>query len=144
MPSERYIYDYPRPMVTVDAVVFAGGRTAPQVALIQRLNEPFAGRWALPGGFVDMEESFETAVARELAEETGLRGVFLKQFHAFGDVGRDPRGRNITVAYVGWLPAPVSLCAGDDAGAAAWFPVQALPPLAFDHERIITRALENS
>lgn len=142
MASGRYTYAYPRPMVTVDAVVFAGDTAAPQVALIRRKNEPFAGCWALPGGFVDMEEPLETAAARELAEETGLRDVPLKQFFTFGDVGRDPRGRNIAVAYLGRLPAPVPMRAGDDAGEAAWFSVQALPRLAFDHDRIITLALK--
>ncbi len=137
-----YVYDYPRPMVTVDAVVFSGDGTDRHVALIRRRNEPFAGCWALPGGFVDMDESLETAAARELAEETGLRNVPLRQFHAFGDPGRDPRGRNICVAYVGTLDGQAPLHAADDATEAAWFPVTALPPLAFDHGNIMDMALK--
>ena len=137
-----YVYEYPRPMVTVDAVVFCGDGADRLVALIRRRNEPFAGCWALPGGFVDMDESLETAAARELAEETGLRNVALRQFHAFGDPGRDPRGRNICVAYTGTLCEAVPLHAADDASEAAWFPVAALPPLAFDHDKIIALAFE--
>ncbi len=142
MSPGPYTYAYPRPMVTVDAVVLAGETDAPHVLLIRRGNEPFAGCWALPGGFVDMEESLETAAARELEEETGLRGVALFQLHAFGDVGRDPRGRNITVVYRGALPKPAPVRPGDDAAEAAWFPARALPPMAFDHDRIIAMALE--
>ncbi len=141
MPPDPYTYAYPRPMVTVDAVVLASGTAAPQVLLIRRKNAPFAGFWALPGGFVDMEESLETAAARELEEETGLRGVSLSQLHTFGDVGRDPRGRNITVVYCGQLAEPSPVRAGDDAAEAAWFPARALPPMAFDHDRIVAMAL---
>ncbi len=137
-----YVYEYPRPMVTVDAVVFSGDGDDRRIALIRRRNEPFAGCWALPGGFVDMDESLETAAARELAEETGLRNVALRQLHAFGEPARDPRGRNICVAYTGALSEPVPLRAADDASEAAWFSVTALPPLAFDHDKIIAMALE--
>ncbi len=135
-----YTYEYPRPMVTVDAVVFCGSVTTRQVALIRRLNDPYAGCWALPGGFVDMDESLETAAARELREETGLDCATLQQFHTFGNPGRDPRGRNICVAYVGVLPEEVPLQAADDAAEAAWFPINALPPLAFDHDKIVAMA----
>lgn len=137
-----YVYEYPRPMVTVDAVVFCGNAADRQIALIQRRNDPFAGCWALPGGFVDMDESLEAAVARELAEETGLRDIPLHQFHTFGDPGRDPRGRNICVAYAGVIPDAAALDASDDAAAAAWFPLTALPALAFDHGRIVAMALD--
>lgn len=142
MVAESYVYAYPRPMVTVDAVVFCGDGANRRVALIRRRNEPFAGRWALPGGFVDMDESLEHAVARELAEETGLRGIALRQLHAFGDPGRDPRGRNICVTYVGETDTAAPLRAADDAAEAAWHPVDALPPLAFDHGNIVAMALE--
>jgi 8-oxo-dGTP diphosphatase len=135
-----YTYEYPRPMVTVDAVVFCHNGAARQVALIRRRNDPYAGCWALPGGFVDIDESLEAAVARELREETGLDCDTLRQFHAFGNPGRDPRGRNICVAYVGVLPEEVPLQAADDAAEAAWFPVDALPPLAFDHDKIVAMA----
>ena len=129
-------------MVTVDAVVFSGNGSLRQLVLIRRGNDPYAGCWALPGGFVDMDESLEAAAARELEEETGLCTVALRQFHAFGAPGRDPRGRNICVAYVGLLPEAMPLCAADDAVEAAWFPVDALPPLAFDHDKIVAMALK--
>jgi len=135
-------YEYPRPMVTVDALVFRKPEDQLEVLLIQRKHEPFAGLWALPGGFVDMEETLDAAVARELAEETGLKGVALEQFYTFGDPGRDPRGRSITVVYRGRLygDGPI-LQADDDATAAAWFPVDQLPAMAFDHATIVTRGI---
>lgn len=130
-------------MVTVDAVVFCGSGADRQVALIRRRNEPYAGCWALPGGFVDMEETLEAAAVRELQEETGLDCAgCLRQFHAFGNPGRDPRGRNICIAYVTVISEAVPLCAADDAAEAAWLPVDALPSLAFDHGDIIALALE--
>ncbi len=89
----KYVYDWPRPMVTVDAAVFTFSGDKAKVLLINRGNEPFKGKWALPGGFVDMDEELEGAVVRELAEETGLVGVRLEQMRTFGTVGRDPRGR---------------------------------------------------
>lgn len=131
------MYDYPRPMVTVDAVVFSGQDRDRQVALIRRKNNPFAGSWALPGGFLDMEETLDAAAARELEEETGLAGILLTQFYTFGDPGRDPRGRSISVAFYGFIPLPTPLRAADDAAEAAWFPVSDLPPVAFDHDKII-------
>ena len=129
-------------MVTVDAVVFCNSGTTWQVALIRRRNNPFAGHWALPGGFVDMDETLEAAVARELREETGLVCNGLRQFHAFGNPGRDPRGRNICVAYVDVIAEPALLQAADDAAEAAWFPMNALPTTAFDHGEIIAMAFE--
>lgn len=138
----QYVYPYPRPMVTVDAVVFTMRDERREVLLIERKNAPFAGKWALPGGFVEMSETLEAAAARELEEETGLSGVPLRQFGVFGDPGRDPRGRSIAVAFLGeadWRR--VQPRAADDATAAQWFPVDALPPLAFDHTRIVEYAL---
>lgn len=135
-----YMYKYPRPMVTVDAVIFAGTGKDRCIALIRRRHDPFADCWALPGGFVDMDEPLEAAAARELREETGLEGIGLTQFHTFGDPGRDPRGRSISVAYYGFLPAPAPLRAADDAADARWFPEEDLPPLAFDHDRIVALA----
>ncbi|HOD95630.1 MAG TPA: NUDIX hydrolase [Candidatus Hydrogenedentes bacterium] len=136
-----FSYDYPRPMVTVDAVVFADGSGEKHVALVRRKNEPYKGSWALPGGFVEMDESLDKAVMRELQEETGLRNVPLTQLHCFGDPGRDPRGRTISVVFAGELLSKEALCANDDAAAAEWFPVNALPPLAFDHAAILAFAL---
>lgn len=135
-----YTYKFPRPMVTVDAVIFAGTGMERAVALIRRKHDPFEGCWALPGGFVDMDEALETAAARELREETGLEDIALTQLYTFGDPGRDPRGRSISVAYYGSIAAPAPLCAADDAAEARWFPVEDLPPLAFDHDRIVSRA----
>lgn len=140
--TDAYTYEYPRPMVTVDAVVLAVSSGRLDVLLIKRKHEPFKGRWALPGGFIEMEEPLETAVRRELFEETGLSRVPLEELGVFGDPGRDPRGRTISVAYVAVLDGPVPQPrAGDDAGRAQWFPVANLPELAFDHKEIITRAL---
>jgi len=141
----KYIYDWPRPMVTVDAVVFSlsGGRT--QVLLINRGREPFKGKWAVPGGFVEMDEELEDAVARELAEETGLTGVHLEQMHTFGTCGRDPRGRQISIAFTGLATEEQQsmIKAGDDAAKAKWFDIKTVPEdLAFDHDEIIKCAIE--
>jgi len=128
-------------MVTVDALVFAGTKPDLHALLIQRGNEPFKGQWALPGGFVDMDETLYDAVVRELNEETGLDIVDLKQLHTFGNPGRDPRGRNITTVFITHIPAPVEPKAGDDAAKAQWFSVAELPPLAFDHDDVIAMGL---
>ena len=134
--------EYPRPMVTVDVVIFTLRENDLQVLLVRRRNPPFAGMWAIPGGFVDIDEPLEAAASRELEEETGVRGVYLEQFHTFGDPGRDPRGRTITVAYLALVRADeVQPRAGDDAAEARWWSVSDLPPLAFDHDRILARAL---
>lgn len=135
---------YPRLMVTVDVVIFTLRENDLQVLLVRRRNPPFAGMWAIPGGFVDIDEPLETAASRELEEETGVQGVYLEQFHTFGDPGRDPRGRIITVAYLALVRADeVQPRAGDDASEARWWSVSALPPLAFDHDRILACALEH-
>lgn len=139
----RYKYDYPRPAVTVDAVVFGLDERALQVLLIERDLAPFIGCWALPGGFVKMDESLEEAVRRELLEETGLQDVFLEQLFSFGDPGRDPRGRVISVGYYGLVNIrDHRVRAATDARNAAWYPVSRRPELAFDHDRIIQTALE--
>lgn len=140
--KKQYLYDYPRPMVTVDAVVFTERAGERALLLIQRKHDPYAGCWALPGGFVEIEESLESAVHRELEEETGLHGAHLEQLRAFGAPDRDPRGRSISIAYSGkvdWRAhAPRG---GDDAADARWFPLNALPPLAFDHRDIVEYAV---
>lgn len=138
----KYTYDYPRPMVTVDTVAFAGPPDNPEVLLIRRARPPYERCWALPGGFIDMDEPLEAAARRELLEETGLEVGTLSQVGAFGDPGRDPRGRTISVVYWTRLERPVPVTGDDDAREAAWFPVSALPVLAFDHEVIIQEALK--
>ncbi len=139
-----FTYSYPRPMVTVDAVVFRGGDNGLEVLLIERRNDPFSGSWALPGGFLELDEELEAGALRELKEETGISNISLEQFHTFGDVGRDPRGRSITVAFVGMLntdkPEPVPV-GGDDAADARWFRITDMPVMAFDHGKIIDKAL---
>jgi len=130
-------------MVTVDAVVFLLSEGKAKVLLIKRKKEPFKGRWVFPGGFVEMDEELEDAVSRELAEETGLTGVKLEQMHTFGTCGRDPRGRQISIAFTGAVqPEQESLRAGDDAAEAAWFDIDKLPEMAFDHNEMAKMAIE--
>jgi 8-oxo-dGTP diphosphatase len=137
-------YKHPRPAVTVDCVVFGfdddGGDL--KVLLIQRDAEPFEGKWALPGGFVRLDETLDEAAARELKEETGLSGFFLEQLYTFGAIDRDPRERVISVAYYA-LVALVGreLKATTDARSAAWFSIADVPSLAFDHEEILDAAV---
>ena len=141
----KYIYDWPRPMVTVDAVIFSLSGEKTQVLLINRGQEPYKGKWAVPGGFVEMDEELEDAVARELAEETGLTGVHLEQMRTFGKCGRDPRGRQISIAFTGLATEEQQsmIKAGDDAAKAQWFDIEKLPPdLAFDHSEVIAFAIE--
>jgi len=134
---------WPRPKVTTDAVVFAVGGDGLEVLLIERKHAPFEGAWALPGGHVDEGESLEACVLRELAEETGVSEIELAQFRAFGDPGRDPRGWYITVAFAALVDKErIQLAAASDARAAGWHPVFALPPLAFDHAKIIAYAVD--
>jgi 8-oxo-dGTP diphosphatase len=137
-----FTYEYPRPALTVDCVVFGFGGAGLQALLIRRGVEPFTGAWALPGGFVLMDEDLEVAARRELAEETGLKGVFLEQLKTFGEPGRDPRGRVVSVAYYALVRPDQHPAKGDtDASEAAWFPADGLPELAFDHAEILGEAL---
>ncbi len=135
-----YTYDYPRPMVTVDVLVVAPGPEGIEILLIRRGNDPFKGAWALPGGFLDLDEELEEAARRELREETGLSVSTLREIGVFGAIGRDPRGRTITAAYLAFLDERPAPRAGDDAVEAAWFPLDTQRKLAFDHEEIIKRA----
>ncbi|MBL8793842.1 MAG: NUDIX hydrolase [Planctomycetia bacterium] len=136
-------YSYPRPALAVDAVVFGLDDAELKVLLIRRDLEPFRNRWALPGGFVRVEESLEQAVRRELQEETGIGQVFLEQLYTFGDVGRDPRERVVAVAYYALCKlSDHSIKAATDARDAAWFAVSEARHLAFDHDRILNVALE--
>lgn len=136
-----FCYDYPRPAVTVDIVVFSGD--APDVLLIRRKQPPFEKHWALPGGFIEMEESLETSALRELEEETGVTDVMLTEVGVFGAPSRDPRGRVITIAYTTVVDrSELNIEAGSDASETAWFLSTDLPKLAFDHREIIRKALE--
>jgi 8-oxo-dGTP diphosphatase len=138
-----FAYQYPHPAVTADIVVFGLADDELTVLLIQRDGEPFAGSWALPGGFVKMDESLDEAAFRELEEETGVRDLYLEQLYTYGAPDRDPRERVITVAYlaiVNLFEHPVR--AASDARNAAWFALDELPGLAFDHAEILSRAIE--
>ncbi len=132
--------------LTVDAVVFGQGRDGKtSLLLIQRKNDPFKGKWALPGGFVEKDEDLETAAKRELQEETGLKVGKVEQLGTFGRPGRDPRGRMVSVAYLAHVDLEqAKITAGDDAGDAQWFAIDALPELAFDHKEIIELAIKQN
>jgi 8-oxo-dGTP diphosphatase len=128
--------------LTVDLVVLTIRDGALHVLLIRRGIEPFKGRWALPGGFILKGESLEKAARRELEEETGVREVYLEQLYTFGEPGRDPRGRVVTVAYYALIASDVEVEGGSDAAAAQWYPVRKVPSLAFDHRQILDYAIE--
>ena len=137
-----YMYDYPRPAVTTDAVIFANRGDEQYVLLIKRGRPPYEGLWALPGGFLDIDEELLNGVNRELEEETGLTGIELKQLKAYGGVNRDPRHRTISVVFYGITNKLHEVKGMDDADEAKWISVNHLPPLAFDHEKIILDAIE--
>lgn len=138
-----YTYDHPHYAVTADVVVFTIREGALQVLLIRRGAAPFKGRWALPGGFLRPDEDLEACARRELEEETGLSGFYLEQLYSFGALRRDPRERVITVAWFALVRSgAVTVRAASDAAGAAWASVDALPPLAFDHDGIIAMARE--
>ena len=136
-----YTYKYPRAAVTADCVVMTK-EDVPRVLLIGRGFDPFKGCWAFPGGFMNMDETTEQCAIRELEEETGLKLNDLYQIGAYSKVDRDPRGRTITVAYLAIIDAYAEVRGQDDAAKAQWFPIDALPPLAFDHEDIMRDALK--
>jgi 8-oxo-dGTP diphosphatase len=134
----KYCYDYPRPAVTADIIILKLINNQQFVLLIERKHPPFEGMWALPGGFLEMNETLEETAHRELEEETGITGVKLEQFYTFSKVNRDPRHRTITTVFIGFAdtntPDPE---AGDDAAKAKWYPLHNLPPLAFDHGMVM-------
>jgi 8-oxo-dGTP diphosphatase len=136
---------HPRPMLTVDVAVLTGGSltsgSAPRVLLVQRAYPPFAGEWALPGGFVEEGERVADAAPRELAEETGLKLTSLRLLGIYDTPGRDPRGWTVSITYFATVPPEPPLTAGDDAQQARWFPADNLPKLAFDHAAILGDAL---
>ena len=140
MSKGKYVYPYPRPMVTVDLVVVTRERT-PKVLLVRRKHDPFAGRWAIPGGYLEMNETLEAAARRELREETGVAVAKLVPLGPYDAVDRDPRGRTITFAYLALVrPGQVEAKAADDAAEVGWFSVVRLPEMAFDHRDILATA----
>jgi 8-oxo-dGTP diphosphatase len=138
-----YTYDYPRPALTVDCIVFGlDAQLELKVMLIQRDIPPFQGQWAIPGGFVRIDETLEQAALRELQEETGIHDVYLDQLYTFGDLGRDPRDRTVTVAYYALINlVEQQIQASTDAREAEWFALFSIPELAFDHEQILQKAI---
>ena len=135
----EYTYKYPRPAVTADCVVITK-EAEPKVLLIQRGADPYKGCWAFPGGFMNMDETTEQCAIRELEEETGQQLRTIRQIGAYSKVDRDPRGRTITVAYLAIIEKPAQVTGQDDAAKAEWFPLSALPELAFDHADIMADA----
>jgi len=135
-----YTYQYPRPAVTADCVVITK-EPMPHVLLIERGHEPFKGCWAFPGGFMNMDETTQQCAIRELQEETGLQVNDILQIGAYSKIDRDPRGRTITVAYLAIIDRPLAVKGQDDAAKAQWFPLDKLPPLAFDHADIMKDAI---
>lgn len=140
MNEQKFCYKYPHPSVTTDCVIFGFDGVRIKVLLIERGVEPFKGKWALPGGFIKIDESADECARRELEEETGLKAASVEQFHTFTDVNRDPRERVITVAYYALVKLS-EVCGGDDASKAQWFSEEDIPSLAFDHDRIMRMAL---
>ena len=135
-----YTYKYPRPAVTADCVVITR-EAEPKVLLIQRGFAPYKGCWAFPGGFMNMDETTEQCAIRELEEETGLKVSTVYQIGTYSKVNRDPRGRTITVAYIAIIDSPLEVQGRDDAAKAEWFHISDLPELAFDHEEIMSDAI---
>lgn len=141
---EIYRYRYFHPAVTADCVIFGFDGKGLRVLLIERGNEPYLGMWALPGGFMLEGESIETTARRELKEETDLSDVMMDQFKVYSQPGRDPREQVVTVAFIALVrPADCRVMAGDDAALVRWFDIDRLPPLAFDHAKIIREAREH-
>lgn len=135
-----HTYQYPRPALTVDCVLFGWDGEQLALLLIERLNDPFAGNWALPGGFVDMDETVAESARRELEEETGITGVALSQLRTFSAVDRDPRERVVAVAHYA-LVKRLEAVPASDAKRVGWFPLDELPSLAFDHQKIVKTAV---
>lgn len=141
MEDLKYCYRYPHPAVTADCVIFGYDENNIKVLLIQRGNEPYKGHWAFPGGFMNIDETAEQCALRELEEETGLKDVKVEQFYTFTDVNRDPRERVISIAYYGKIQLS-NVKGSDDADDAQWFSLDEIPNLAFDHDLVLSKALE--
>ena len=138
-----YTYKYPQIAVTVDIILFAKENDEVSVLLIQRCNPPFENMWALPGGFVDIDETLENAALCELEEETGITGIELKQFYTVDKVDRDPRQRTISVVFTGYAPSKnIFYAAADDAKNVSWFNINEIEKLAFDHKEILEKAIK--
>ena len=141
IPEDMYTYEYPHPAVTADNVIFGFDGNQLHILLVERGLDPYKGLWALPGGFLRMDETIEQCAQRELAEETNVKEVYLKQFGVFSSVDRDPRERVVTVAFYALVSkSDYEVIAGDDASDASWFLIDEQPPLAFDHREIIEQA----
>ena len=139
-----YTYKYPHPAVTTDCIVFGFDGTKLNLLLINRGIEPYKGSWALPGGFMKIDETAEQGALRELQEETGVKDIYIEQLQAFTAVDRDPRERVMTIAFMAFVrQEKYEVIAGDDAAKAQWFPVNSLPQLAFDHNAVIVRILDD-
>jgi len=142
MEAKKYCYEYPRPAITTDCVIFGFGNGELKILLIERGIEPFKGKWAFPGGFMRENENSDECAKRELQEETGLEKIFIEQLFTFSDIDRDPRGRVVTIAYYALVKlVQYKIEAGDDANNAKWFPISQIPTLAFDHDRILRMAI---
>jgi len=131
-----YSYEYPRPAVTVD-IILIYNKTAPEILLIKRKNDPFKDKWAFPGGFLDIDEELKTAAIRELKEETSIEHTQIKQFKTYGTIHRDPRGRTVSVVYYAFINTKPEANAMDDAKDVKWFDLNQCPELAFDHDIIL-------
>ena len=138
-----FTYKYPRPALTVDSLVFYKDNSDIRILLIQRANPPFKNSWAFPGGFVDMDETLKNAASRELFEEAGIQNIDLEQLYAFDEIDRDPRHRTISVVFYGFSKSlNIKIKAGDDAKNVAWYSLNDLPELAFDHKSILNFAIK--
>lgn len=140
MKEKKYCYKYPHPAVTTDCVIFGFDGSELQVLLIERGIEPFKGKWAFPGGFLKMDETAREGALRELKEETGLENAYIEQFNTYSEPGRDLRERVITIAHYA-LVRIQEVKGGDDAAKAQWFPIDEVPQLAFDHDKILRDAM---
>lgn len=141
--KRQYTYDYPRPALATDAAIFGYDGEALHLLLLQRATDPYKGKWALPGGYLHIDETTEEAVRRVLLEKTGVDKLYLEQLYTFSKTDRDPRERVISVAYYALVRSQdFSLVPGRITDKAEWFPVDKLPKLAFDHNEIVAMALE--
>ena len=136
-----FTYQYPHPAVCVDIIVIC--KQGNKILLIERKHPPFENMWAFPGGFVEMQETLEQSALRELYEETGVKLNSLNQFAAYGNPGRDPRERTVSIVFYEVIPNEIETHAGDDAAKSKWHSINNLPPLAFDHDQILNDFIQN-